>query len=341
MIWARIFPAKLMTITRTLTKMTFVDVPMEFGCATLTFLLYLYTHQSEWLYFSIPSICGMHYLGRTKRVIYYGTPALFVIYMTGVYHAGFPHTLMLTSWIAALAMLCLSDGICISNRIYQLFRHFFTALYYTAFVILLLVILYVMASMGNLGASRLQITLFKACVFCFLVILPSLFLVVDLHRRKESVRIPRWLAWTQLVIAETAIQVGVIYLGYCIIQMAFLSLTPKPYVVYIVLTLFLIVETGAKLHEWVPRKWNDLFFYQRNLIYIPLLFLGMTALYIEFSIVGFSPRTLAASILFVWMTVICLARLTNIQYIKKRERILSFYTAICLIGIIFIYSIVF
>lgn len=340
MIWARILPTKLLTIIRTLTKMTFVDVPIEFGCATLTFLLYLYTRQSEWLCFGIPSLCGMHYLGRIKRVIYYGTPALFVIYMTGAYHAGFPHTLMLTSWIAALATLCLSDGIRISNRIYQLFRHFFIALYYTAFAILLLVILYVIASMGNIGASGLQITLFKACVFCFSVIFPSLFLVVDLHRRKESVRIPRWLAWTQLVVAETAIQVGVIYLGYCIIQMAFLSLTPKPYVIYIVLALFLIIEIGAKLHDWVPRKWNELFFSQRNLIYIPLLLLGMAALYIEFSIVGFRPRTLATSILFGWMTIICSARLADLQYVKERERIFSLYVAICLTIIIFVHNLI-
>jgi len=259
--------------------------------------------------------------------------------MMGCWYAHFPNTLIVTSWLAAFTLLCLYPRVSVPNRIYQLLRHSILALCYTAFVILFIILLYLLVSLtGIVAQAPLQSLLIGVCFFFFSVVFPSLFFVIDLHRSKEVVSIPKWLGWLQLIM-EMMILTCVVYMGYCIIQMGVYSRTPKPYIVYLVLLLIITIEITAKLHDWVPKKWNSLFFSQRNLTYLPLLFLGLAGLYLEYTIIGFAPRTLAATILLGWFAVICLGRVLNIESAKRNERRTCQYAMMVLMISVFMFSI--
>ena len=189
------------------------------------------------------------------------------------------------------------------------------------FIILLsMVFLYVaMAMVGN-SPEKLKEILAYSCMFIFSAIMPILWLAIDKYRTKESPSIPKVVKWTHLIVTETAILTGTVYLGYSIFLMSFNSLKPRPYVVYIAISLLLAIEICAKLHEWAPRNWNSLFFQKRDFIYLPIIQLGVASLCIEYTLVGFIPRTLAASLLLLWISMVSISRLTGIHYITKNER---------------------
>lgn len=331
--------SKSLLIARRLINMVVTEIPIEFRLILMSYLIYLCTKQSEWLYYGIPMVCILHCLNGTKY--YYGSPFIHIIFLICAFYTNFPNTLLYTSLLTALTCLCLNNKKRIAMRIYQLSKHLFIAFYCIAFIILAMVFLYITASIILTIPEQLKDTLSQVCIFIFSVILPTLFLATDKHRKQEEVTIPKSLRWVQLIIIETLIQIGTIYLGVYILQMALRSLLPRPYVVYIVIAVIIAIEISAKLHDWSPKNWNDLFFTHRNLLYIPLIFLGIAALYIEFLIVGYRPRTLAASILLGWITIICIARLVRLSHITTKERLLSLYTSIILTIIICISTVIY
>ena len=329
---------KVIQIGKKLTTMIVSDTKAELPCAVVSYFIYLYSHQVEWLLCSFPALIGI-YVTQNNR-IYKWTPFFFSLYMIGCWYAHFPNTLIVTSWLAALILLCLKPGISISHRIYQLLRHSFLALYYTSLIILFLILLYILVSLTGISTQELlQNVLTGICFFCFSVVFPSLFFVIDLHRSKEIISIPKWLGWLQFI-TETFLLICIVYVGYCIVQIGIYSRTPKPYVIYWVLFLIAAIELSTKLHDWVPKKWNSLFFSQRSLIYLPLLFLGLAGLYLEYVIIGFTPRTLAATVLPGWFAIICLGRVLNIKPVKREERRISQYAMAILMISVFVFSII-
>lgn len=330
-------PSRLLLVAKRIINMVITETPIEFGCLLVSYFLYLYTKQSGWLYCGIPLASICHCTNGTKY--YYGSPFFYILFLACAYYANFPNTLMLTSMLTALTCLCLYKNERISTRIYNLGKHLIIALYCTAFIILALVLLYIVASILITMPNQLKEILGDACIFAFAVILPTLFLAIDKSKHETST-IPKPIRWMQFV-AETLIQIGTIYLVFCILLMTFRSLTPRPYVIYIIIALIIIIETNAKLHDWSPLNWNNLFFSHRNLLYIPLIFLGIAALYVEISLVGYKPRTLAASILIVWISTICIARLINCRCIIIRERSISLYISIILMIVIYTSTIIY
>lgn len=324
--------SKLLILTR-LAHMTITGIPIELGCIIVSYLIYLYTKQNEWLYYGIPMITILHHIDSRKK--FYYTPILYFLYMVSVSQTGFTNTLFCTSSLTALAYLCLTNKIPLSTRIYQLNRSFFIATYYSTLILLGLIFLYIMASIFVATQERLKEILSGACIFIFSVILPSLFLTIDKYRKDELVSIPVFIRWAHLICTETLILSGTIYLGYSTLIMAFKSLTPRPYVVYIVVVLILTIEICAKLHDWAPRNWNDLFFQKRNFIYLPLISLGVASLYTEFSLVGFTPRTCTVSLLLLWISVISLSRLTHNHHLTKNERTISLCAFTVMLAIAF------
>lgn len=325
----KILPSKNLLITRRLINMVVTEIPIEFRLILMSYLIYLYTKQSEWLYYGTPMICILHCLNGTKY--YYGSPFIYILFLICAFYTNFPNTLLYTSLLTALTCLCLNNKKRISTRIYQLTKHLFLAFYCIAFIILAMVFLYIISSIILTIPEQLKDALSHVCIFIFSVILPTLFLAIDNHRKLEEVTIPKSLGWFQLIFVETLIQIGTIYLGVYILQMAFHSLLPRPYIIYIVIAVIITTEVSAKLHDWSPRNWNNLFFVHRNLLYIPFIFLGIASLYIEFSLVGYRPRTLVASILLGWITIICIARLVKYHHITTKERLISLYISIILI----------
>lgn len=331
-------PKSLLLIKR-LINMVITEIPIESGSILLSYLLYLYTGQNEWLYYGVPMAYILHCSNGTKY--YYGTPLIYGLFLICAFYASFPATLICTSILSAFTCLCLNHKKPISTRIYQLTKHLFIAFYCTAFILLALVFLYIIASIIFTMTELLKQALSHTCIFIFSVTLPTLFLAIDTHRQNETPTIPQAMGWIQLIFTETLIQIGTIYLGYCILQIAFHSLTPRPYVVYIVIVVIITIEISAKLHDWSPRNWNNLFFIHRNLLYIPLIFLGIAALYIEFSLVGFRPRTLTASMLLGWISIIIIARFINYRRITMQERTISLYASIILMITISISTVIF
>ena len=322
----------LLLVAKRIFKMVTTETPIELGCLLVAYFLSLYTKQSGWLYFGIALTGILHCTNRTKY--YYVSPFFYIPFLACAYYTGFPNTLMLTSILTTLTCLCLYKKERLSTRIYHLSKHLFIALYCTAFIILALVLLYIIASILLTMSNQLKEILGHACIFAFTVILPTLFLAID-KSKHETTTIPKPIRWIQFVV-ETLVQIGTLYLIFCILQMTFRSLTPRPYVIYIVIALIIIIETSAKLHDWTPlRNWNNLFFSHRNLLYVPLIFLGIAALYVEISLVGCKTRTLAASILIGWISTICIARLIHYHPITTRERSISLYISIILMIVIY------
>lgn len=330
---------KTLLITQKLINMVIKETPVESGCILTSYLLFLCTGENSWLYYGIVATCALHYLNGTKH--YHVGPFIYLLFLFCAFYANFPNTLLCTSTLTALLCLSLNNKKRISMRISQVCKHFLIAFYCTAYILFASVAVYVIASIIIKMPEELKQVLSHACIFIFSVILPTLFLTIDTHRQYEAPTIPKTFGWIQLIFIETAIQAGIIYLGFCILQMASRSLVPRPYVVYIVIAAIITIETSAKLHEWSPKDWNNSFFTHRNLYYIPLIFLGIAALYIEISLVGYRPRTLAASILLGWISIICIARLVKCRCITTQERNISLYTSIILTIIIGISTVIF
>lgn len=334
------FSPKILLVAGKLIHIIITHVPVELACTVISYSLYLYTGQSAWLYYGIPMITILHSSTNGTKY-YYSTPVLYTIYMTGAFYASFPNTLMCVSLLAASAWLSLSYKSRLSLRIYQISKHLFLSACYTSFVILLLVCIYVAASLTIGTREQSKEMLGQSCIFSFSVLLPVLFLAIDKYRKDQHSPVPTAIRWIQLTVTETTIVGANLYLGYSILLMVLRSLTPRPYVVYIVITVILTTEACAKAHEWAAKSWNSLFFQKRNIIYIPLIFLGIAALYIEFSLVGFRPRTLAASILLAGISTISISRLIQPQRITQNERKLSLYIATGMLTTVFISTTIF
>lgn len=332
----KILPSNKLSVLIRLAYITITGIPIEFGCIIMSYIVYLYTKQNEWLYYGVPMITILHHSNKSKY--YYATPVLYFLYMAYVCHIGFPNTLLCTSLLTAVVYLCLANKKLISVRIYQLSKHFLIAAYYSTLIVLSLVFLYIVASMFISTSEKLKVILSYASLFIFSIVLPALFLAIDKYRKNETVCIPVVIKWAHLLIVETTILAGTIYLGYFILLMTLNSLTPRPYVIYILIVLMLIIESCAKLHEWAPRSWNNLFFQKRNPIYIPLILSGAASLYMEYSLIGFTPRTLIATLLLIWLSVISISRLANFQFIVRNERITTLYMSTGMLIAIFILS---
>lgn len=330
----KIFPLNKLSVLIRLTHITITGIPIELGCIIISYIVYLYTKQNEWLYYGVPIITILHHSNKSKY--YYVTPILYFLYMAYVCNIGFPNTLLCTSLLTAIIYLCLVSKKPISIRIYQLSKHFLISTYFSTLILLGLVCLYIVASMFITDPEKLKTALSYATIFIFSIVLPALFLAIDKYRKNETVQIPAIIKWAHLLIVETSILIGTIYINYFILLMTFNSLTPRPYVIYILIVLMLIIESCAKLHEWAPRSWNNFFFQKRNLIYIPLILLGAASLYLEFSLIGLTPRTLIASLLLMWITVISISRLTNFHFIVRNERITTLYMSTGMLIAIFI-----
>lgn len=307
-----------LAISKKLIQIALTSTPIEIGCVIASYFMYLFTEQTEWLYYGLPMLGIIHCTNGTKY--YHTSPILYAGYLALAYHAGFPNTLICISSLTALTCLCLYGKVPMSVRIYQLTRNFFISIYYSTLILLSLIFLYVAISMTGNSPEKLKEILAYSCMFIFSAITPILWLAIDKYRKKESPSIPKVVKWTHLIVTETAIIIGTVYLGYSIFLMSFNSLKPRPYVVYIVISFLLAIEICAKLHEWAPRNWNSLFFQKRNFIYIPIILLGVTSLCIEYTLVGFIPRTLAASLLLLWISIVSISRLIGIHYITKNER---------------------
>lgn len=319
---------KIQLITKRLFNMVITEIPMELACITVSYLLYLYTKQNVYLYYGVPAICILHCFNETKHL--YWSLFFYAFFLTCALNAIFPGTLFCVSLLTALTCICLTNRNRISTRIYQLIKHIFIAFYFTAFILLALVFLFIIASAILVQPELLKQLLSHACVLVFSVILPALFFAIDNRRQNETPNIPKPFGWIQLIVTETSVQAATLYLIMCIIQMALYSLTPRPYVIYIALTVIIAIETSAKLHDCSPKNWNNLFYTHRNLLYMPLILLGIASLFIEISLVGLKPRTIATSILLIWISIICIARLFNCRSITMHERSISLYTSIIL-----------
>ena len=307
-----------LAISKKLTQIAVTGTPIEIGCVIASYFMYLFTEQTEWLYYGLPMLGIIHCTNGTKY--YHTSPILYAGYLTLAYRAGFPNTLKCIASLAALTCLCLYGKVPVSVRIYQLARNFFISMYYSTLILLNMVFLYVAMAMAGNSPEKLKEILAYSCMFIFSAIMPVLWLAIDKYRKKESPSIPKVVKWIHLIVTETAILTGTVYLGYSIFLMSFNSLKPRPYVVYIAISLLLAIEICAKLHEWAPRNWNSLFFQKRNFIYLPIILLGVASLCIEYTLVGFVSRTLAASLLLLWISMVSISRLIGIHYIMKNER---------------------
>lgn len=318
-----------LAIAKKLTQITITGTPIETGCVIASYFMYLFTEQTEWLYYGLPILGIIHCTNGTKY--YHISPILYASYLALAYRAGFPNTLICISSITALTCLCLYSKLQISVRIYQLTRNFFISMYYSTLILLSLVFLYVAISMTGKSPEKFKEILAYSSMFIFSAIMPILLLAIDKYRKSDPPSIPKVVKWTHLIVIETAILTGTVYLGYSIFLMSFNSLKPRPYVIYIVIAFLLTIEICAKLHEWAPRNWNSLFFQKRNFIYLPIILLGAASLYTEYTLVGFIPRTLAASLLLLWISMVSVSRLTGIHYITKNERKASIGVSIAIL----------
>lgn len=328
-------PSKTVLIAKRLINMVITGTPLESGCILLSYLIYLSTGHSAWLYYGITAVGILHYLNGTKH--YHASLLIYLLFLSCAFFADFPNTLLCTSILTALICLTLNNKKPVSTRIYQLGKHFFIAFYCTAYILFTSVIVYIIASIILKMPEELKQILTHVCIFIFSVILPILFFAIDTRNHYETPTIPKILGWLQLIFIETILHAGSFYLVFCIFQMVLHSLAPRPYVVYIVIAIIIAIEISAKLHEWAPKNWNDSFYSHRILFYIPIIFLGIASLYIEYSIIGCQPRTIAASILLGWISIISIARLINCHRITMQERTISLYASIILtiiIGII-------
>lgn len=330
----KILPLNKLSVLTRLTHITITGIPIEFGCIIISYIVYLYTKQNEWLYYGVPIITILHHSNKSKH--YYATPVLYFLYMAYVCNIGFPNTLLCTSLLTAIIHLCLANKKPISIRIYQLSKHFLISTYFSILILLGLVFLYIVTSMFITAPEKLKTALSYATIFIFSIVIPTLFLAIDKYRKNEIVHIPATIKWAHLLIVETTILVGTIYIGYFILLMTYNTLTPRPYVIYILIMLMLIIESCAKLHECAPRSWNNFFFQKRTLIYIPLILTGTASLYMEFSLIGLTPRTLIASLLLIWITVISISRLINFLFIVRNERIATLYMSTGMLIAIFV-----
>lgn len=328
---------KTLLITKKLSNIVITDSPMELSCIIVSYLLYLYTKQNVYLYYGVPAICILHCFNKTKHL--YWSPFIYAFFLTCALNATFSGTLFCVSSLTALTCMCLTNKKHISIRIYQLIKHIFIAFYFTAFILLTLVFLYIIAAAIFVQPELLKQVLSHACLLVFSVILPAFFFAIDNRRQNEIPNIPKPFGWIQLIVTETSVQVATLYLIMCIIQIALYSLTPRPHVIYIVLAVVIATEISAKLHDSSPKNWNNLFYTHRNLLYMPLILLGIASLFIEISLVGLKPRTIAVSILLIWITIICIARLVHCRSITMHERSISLYTSIILTIIVSVLTI--
>lgn len=319
---------KILLITKRLFNMVITEIPTELTCIIVSYLLHLYTKQNVYLYYGVPAICILHCFNKTKHL--YWSLFFYAFFLTCALNAIFPKTLFCVSFLTASTCICLTNRKPISTRIYQLIKHIFIAFYFTSFILLALVFLFIIASAILVQPELLKQLLSHSCVLVFSVILPALFFAIDNRRQNETPNIPKPFGWIQLIVTETSVQAATLYLIMCIIQMALYSLTPRPYVIYIVLAVIIAIETSAKLHDYSPKNWNNLFYTHRNLLYMPLILLGIASLFIEISLVGLKPRTITASILLIWISIICIARLVHCRSITMHQRSISLYTSIIL-----------
>lgn len=319
---------KILLITKRLSNMVITEIPMELACIIVSYLLHLYTKQNVYLYYGVPAICILHSFNKTKHL--HWSLFIYAFFLTCALNALFPGTLFCVSLLTALTCMCLANRKRISTRIYQLIKHIFIAFYFTAFILLTLVFLYIIASTVLVQCELLKQLLSHACVLVFSVILPALFFAIDNRKQNETPNIPKPFGWIQLIVTETSVQAATFYLIMCIIQMALYSLTPRPNVIYIILAVIIAIEASAKLHDCSPKNWNNLFYTHRNLLYMPLILLGIASLFIEISLVGLKPRTITASILLIWISIICIARLVHCRSITMHQRSISLYTSIIL-----------
>lgn len=319
---------KILFFTKRLFNMVITETPIELTCIIVSYFLHLYTKQEVYLYYGIPTICILHCISKNKHL--HWSLFIYAFFLTCAINTTFPRTLFCVSLLTGLTCMCLTNNKHISTRIYQLIKYIFIAFYFTALVLLILALLYIIATAILVQPQFLKQLLSQACVLVFSVIFPALFFAIDKRRQNETTIIPKLFGWIQLIVTETSVQVATLYLIMGIIKMTLYSLTPRPYVIYIALAVIIAIEASSKLHECSPKKWNIFFYSHRLLFYLPLIFTGIASLSIEISIVGLIPRTIATSIILIWITIISIARLAKCRSITMHERLISIYTSITL-----------
>lgn len=300
-----------------------VRCPMEVLCLSLSYFAYLYTGNPACSYYGIPILLLSVFLHGSRAVL--TLPVVFAFYMTLSYYSGFGSMVLAASLFmsAAGVMYYISryNPSPAWSIIYLTLRAVITAAFSIFLLTAGLVIVCVFTPIQDITAAMRHIFTFSVAVVSPLAAIHTL---KGLHR--FTLVVSRIMLWIQLLIVESIIVITALLLLYSSVRIALMERIPKPYVVYISVAFIIASEFASLLHVLVPRKWYDTFFRNRGYFYLPVLFMGLGSLYVEFSIVGFTLRTFFISILYLWILSTVLSRFAGFKgfFCRYRNQALFF-----------------
>lgn len=320
-------------------QVTFQESLPELLCLLLTLSLYIISGSYWWVYTGLPLIICYNALGvKYNRFPLMGTCVL-VIYalLLGVFKYMDVSVICSVLWLlSGIIMLLFNHQQTLANRIYALLKHILMALYYTVGFIVLIVLLYLCTSLLVRDQLLLRQLFTYSCTFAFSLLWPLLFFTIDRRLRGKELIIPKWFGWLNLLFVEPLVIMLAVYWAYCIIQMYLYSLTPRPYVVYIVVFTIFFVEGAAQLNVCSPRSWYRHFFGFRNYFYISLFLIGFSSFLVELSVVGLCLRTFVISNIMLYLLFVSIVRV-SISRLRRILRRLTvyFFIILALMAILF------
>ncbi len=310
----------------------------ELLCLLFTLSLYFISGSSWPLYTGLPLILCYNALGLRYNMFPLMGTCVLVIYalLLGVFYIMDVSAIGSILWLLlGIIILLLSSRQPMANRIYALFKHTLMALYYTVGFILLMGLLYLCASLFVRDQPLLKQLFIYSCTFASSLLWPLLFFTIDRRLRGKEFMIPKWFGWFNLLIVSPLTLLLAAYWGYCIVQIYLYSLTPRPYVIYIVVLTIFFVESVAQLNVCSPRCWYCRFFGFRNFFYISLLLVGLSSFFVELSIVGLCLRTFVISNIMLYLLFVSIVRLCIGRFRKLRRLTVYFFILLALVATLF------
>lgn len=303
--------------------------PSESLCLCISYAIYLYTGDIVWAYYGIPVLFMSIWL--KKKLNYSLLPVIYFLYMHFASSIGFSSAVFTSSFVAATGATVLYCKRFNPYPGWTLIMLSLSAMYLTAISAILLTGCLLLSIMSGIVSDTPDIV-HHIFGFSAFIVFP-LAVITSLQKlRKFTLRIPAVLKWTQLFLVESLIVVMACILLFSSVQISLTSRVPKPYVIYVAVFFIFICEFSFMLHSLVPRTWYNAFFRYRNIIYIPILFMGCASLYIEFSIVGFRPRTFIVSCYTLWLLLMSVLRISPKYagfFNTKSQTIFFFLLFIC------------
>lgn len=304
----------------------------EFLCLLLTLSICFISGSCWCIYTGLPLIICYNALNIKYNLLPLMGTCVLIIYalLLGVFCIMDVSVILSMLWLLwGIILLIFNNQQKSANRMYALLKHTLLALYYTAGFIVLMGLLYLFASLFIRDQPLLKQLFTYSCICAFSLVWPVLFFTIDRRLRGKELIIPKWFGWLHLLFLEPLTVILAVYWGYCIIQMYLYSLTPRPYVIYIVVLTIFFLESVAQLHVCCsPRTWYRRFFGLRNYFYISLLLIGLSSFIVELSIVGICLRTYAISNIMIYLLSVSIVRVFkfSIRRIWRRLTIYFFMT---------------